>query len=68
MRFTPPTIQQRGQLARAIAAVQHHKPEHGEASGKIACTRCGGSVRFVIDYSGRSRGQCLNACGVRWLS
>jgi hypothetical protein len=65
-RFEPPSIRERGQLARAIAAVQQHKPEHGESSGKITCTRCGAALRFTIDSSGISRGQCIGNCGVRW--
>ena len=66
-RFDPPTIRERGQLARAIAAVQEHKPQHGEATGKISCTRCGASLRFTINCKGISRGMCTSAGCIRWL-
>lgn len=65
-RFEPPSLRQRSQVAAAMNAVQQHKPEHGEAKGRIRCTRCGDGLQFVIDATGRSRGQCAAACGVKW--
>lgn len=67
MRFEPPTIKQRGQVALAIAAVQQHRPEHGEATGRIRCTRCGGALKFTIMANGLSRGQCASASCIRWV-
>jgi hypothetical protein len=66
MRFEPPTIKERGQVARTMNLVHQHKPQHGEASGTVKCERCGASVRFTILASGISRGQCANNCGVKW--
>jgi hypothetical protein len=65
--FEPPSIRERGQVARAMDAVQRLKPEHGETTGRITCTRCGGGLRFTIDYKGISRGQCTSAGCIRWL-
>ncbi len=64
MRFEPPSIKERGQVARAMAAVQAQKPAQGEAKGNLACTRCGGALKFTIQSNGLSSGQC--SCGVRW--
>jgi hypothetical protein len=66
VRFTVPTIKERGQLARTMGLVHQRKPQHGEASGTVTCQRCSGTVRFTILANGISRGQCVNACGVRW--
>lgn len=64
MRFEPPTIKERGQVARAMAAVQAHKPQAGELAGRITCPRCGGALTFAIQSNGISRGHCT--CGVKW--
>jgi ribosomal protein S27AE len=66
VRFEPPTIKQRGQVANAMAAVHAHKPEVGERTGRITCTRCGSSLRFTIMANGISRGQCAAAGCIRW--
>lgn len=65
-RSEPPTVKQRGQVAQAVAAVQAHKPTHGEASGRIRCTRCTGTLQFVIQSTGLSRARCGNGCGITW--
>jgi hypothetical protein len=65
VRFEVPTIRQRGELVRLIAAVQAHKPEHGEHRGQLPC-RCGSKVSFTIMANGISWGQCAAACGVKW--
>jgi hypothetical protein len=67
VKFEPFTIKERGQVAKAMDAVQQRKPEHGEATGRITCTRCGGALRFTIDYKGISRGQCSSAGCIRWI-
>lgn len=66
MRFEPPTIKQRGQVAHAMAAAHRHKPEVGEYTGRIACTRCGSALRFTIYSNGVSRGQWATANCIRW--
>jgi len=63
-RYRPPTIAQRGKVAKAMATVHAHKPQHGETSGFIPCPACGGRLRFNIQSTGLSRGNC--ACGIRW--
>jgi hypothetical protein len=65
LRFEPPTIKERGELARLMDAVQRHKPEHGEASGTLRCA-CGGTLKFNIQSNGISRGTCLAGCWRRW--
>jgi hypothetical protein len=64
MRFEPPTIKERGHVAKAMAAVQSYKPANGEAKGSLTCPRCTGSLKFAILSNGVSRGQCT--CGVKW--
>ena len=66
MRYEPLTLRQRSQVISAMAAVQQHRPEHGEASGRLRCPRCGSSLQFVIQSNGLSRGHCAAACGVKW--
>jgi hypothetical protein len=66
MRFQVPTLRERSQVIKAMTAVQEHKPQHGEASGRIQCTRCGAGLQFVIQSNGLSRGRCAAACGVVW--
>jgi hypothetical protein len=68
MNFAPPTISQRGQIARAMAAAYAHKPQVGEHTGTMKCTRCSSTLRFTIASNGVSRGQCSAACGVKWCS
>lgn len=65
-RFQPPSLKQRSQVIAAMTAVQQHRPEHGEASGRLRCPRCGSSLQYVIFSNGISRGHCAAACGVRW--
>lgn len=55
-----------GATARAMNAVQQHRPEHGEASGRIQCPKCGGGLRFNVQSTGISRGSCSTAGCVRW--
>lgn len=57
---------QLGATARALAAVQQQKPQHGEATGRIQCPRCNGRIRFNIQSNGISRGQCGTAGCLRW--
>jgi hypothetical protein len=64
VRFEPPSIKERGQVARAMAAVQQHKPAVGESKGKLQCPKCRGGLRFTIFSNGISSGQC--SCGIRW--
>ena len=66
MRFEPPTIKQRGQVARAMELVHKHRPEHGEHQGRITCPRCGAGLTFTILSNGISRGQCAAAACIRW--
>lgn len=66
MRFEPPTIKQRGQVANAMAAAHAHKPDAGEYAGKMVCPRCRSPLNFKIASNGISRGQCAAACGVKW--
>lgn len=66
MRFEPISVAQRGQLARAMAAVQHHKPEVGKYAGRMNCPRCGSALNFTIFSNGISWGQCAASCGVKW--
>lgn len=68
MRFEPPSIKQRGQMANAMAAAYSHKPAVGEFSGRMACTRCGSALRFTIMANGLSRGQCAAAGCIKWVS
>lgn len=65
-RFEPPSVHERGQVARAMAAVHAQKPESGERTGRITCTRCDGALRFTIFSNGISRGQCAAAGCIRW--
>lgn len=65
-RFEPPSLKERSQVAQAMSKVQEHRPSHGEANGKITCTRCGASLHFSIQSTGLSRGRCAAACGVSW--
>lgn len=65
MRFEPPTIAWRGQLANLVAAVQRQKPEHGEKDGTMRCA-CGATLHWNIQASGISRARCSAACGMRW--
>lgn len=65
-RFQVPTIKERGQLVRAIAAAQAFKPVTGEFKGRITCTRCGSGLNFSILSNGISRGQCSAAGCIRW--
>jgi hypothetical protein len=66
MTFQVPTIQQRGQIARAMNEAHQHKPAAGEHTGTMKCTRCGSTLRFTIASNGISRGSCNAACGVTW--
>jgi hypothetical protein len=66
MRFEPPSIRERGQVAQAMAEVQQHKPAHGEAKGIVPCPRCRGPLRFTIFANGTSMGYCPSAGCVRW--
>lgn len=65
LRFEPPTIKQRGELARMMDAVHRHRPANGEASGTMRCT-CGGTLHFNIQSTGVSRARCSAGCGIRW--
>lgn len=65
MTFTSPTIAKRGKLAHLVAAVQQHKPEHGEKAGTMRCA-CGATLQFNIQSTGISRGRCTASCGMRW--
>jgi hypothetical protein len=55
-----------GAHARAMDAVQQHKPQHGEAAGRIQCPRCNGGLRFNIQSTGISRGNCSTTGCLRW--
>ena len=65
MKFTPPTIARRGQLARLQAQVYQQKPANGEHQGTMRCM-CGATLHFNIQASGLSRAHCSAACGARW--
>lgn len=64
-RFSPPTIAWRGKLANLRAEVQQHKPDQGEASGKMKCI-CGSTLHFRIQSNGISWAQCTAGCQARW--
>jgi hypothetical protein len=64
--MTLTSVQQYGQIARAMAAVHQHKHPTDEVKGRITCPKCGSSLRFVILPNGVSRGDCTAACGIRW--
>lgn len=66
IRFEPPTIKERGQLARTMNLVYLKRPEYGEAQGTVTCQKCNGTVHFIIYANGISRGRCANGCGVKW--
>ncbi|MBX3653247.1 MAG: hypothetical protein KF686_03620 [Ramlibacter sp.] len=63
-RYQPQTIKQRGQVAKAMAAVYAQKPQNGEAKGRIQCPACNGALNFTVNSTGLSRGHC--GCGMRW--
>lgn len=66
--MTITTVAHYGAIARAQAAIQAHKPAQGEHTGRIACTKCGSSLRFTIQSTGISRGQCNAAGCLRWCN
>ncbi len=66
MTFQVPTIKERGQIARTIAAVHAQKPDQGEKTGLLRCV-CGSMLRFTVNANGASRATCVSACGVRWI-
>jgi hypothetical protein len=65
-RFEPISIKERGQLVRAVAAVQAFKPQAGEYVGRMQCPKCGSGLRFTIQANGISRGQCAASGCIRW--
>lgn len=64
-RYQPHTVKHYGNVAKAMAAVQVHKPASGEAKGKVPCPACGRTLNFNIQANGLSRGRC--GCGLTWL-
>lgn len=53
-------------IARAMSAIQQHKPATGEYTGRISCPKCHSGLRFTIQSTGISRGQCSAAGCLRW--
>jgi hypothetical protein len=68
MRFDPPSIKQRGALAKAVNQVYERRDERNrqDVSGRIPCTWCTGQVSFTVFPSGLSFGSCTSGCGIRW--
>jgi hypothetical protein len=66
MNFSPPTIAQRGQLAKAMAQAYDHRPEHGETRVRLTCSRCKGTILATVQSDGISRGQCRSVGCIAW--
>lgn len=67
-RFEPPTIKQRGSIARAVASGMHEAGEairRGETAGRLTCRHCGGFIRWS-GGGGRTEGTCVGCREVRW--
>lgn len=67
MNFCVPTTKERSELANLRAAAYAHQPKYGETKSTMPCP-CGGKIRFTIQSSGLSWGQCTAACGRRWVT
>ncbi|HSV45117.1 MAG TPA: hypothetical protein VLJ58_04920 [Ramlibacter sp.] len=66
MRFEPPTIKERGAVAKLMAHAYEQRQPGQDVKGQAQCPRCRSRVNFTVFPSGLSYGNCVSAGCIRW--
>lgn len=66
MRFEPPSIKQRGQVAKVMAHAYDQRQPGQDVKGQTDCPRCRSRITFTVFPSGVSFGNCVSAGCIKW--